>query len=562
MDASRGLRDKPELQPPADLLIVGGRVFVGGRSGRLSRHQRPAPTALAVKGERIAAVGTDAALVAWRGAATEVIDARGGSVMAGFDDAHTHLRWAPATMSRLDLFGLTDLGAVQDAIRRYAAAHADRPWVAGRGWLYAAFPGGMPIRQQLDAAVPDRPAYFECFDGHSGWANSRALEAAGIGRSTTDPRDGRIVRDASGKPTGALLERARELVETRVPRPDAEESVRLVRDALLLMARAGITAIQDAWGQPDDFRVLDRIRSENGLPLRVRIALEMLPGLDEAGHAERLDEFAPVVAGRELDLWLRGGILKSFVDGVVEAGTAYLLQPYPGSRSVGAPRWGDDELRQAVDTAHRRGWQVELHAIGTAAVRQALDAYETLGKRAVARRRHRIEHIETIDPEDLPRFAQLGVVASVQPLHGVPEAHQMAVWAGKLGPEVSASGWRIRSLLDSGTIVAFGSDWPVVPFNPFYEIHAAVNRTTIAGLPNGGWLPAERLRLPDALAAATWGSAYAEHAEGSRGRLVVGGLADLIVLDRDLLAEDSGAVIDTRVRLTVIGGRVIYRELG
>jgi hypothetical protein len=395
--------------------------------------------------------------------------------------------------------------------------------------------------------------------GTTGWANSRALEAAGIGDDTPDPRDGRIVRDAAGRATGALLERATEAVEALVPLPNAEESARLVHDALSLMARAGLTAIQDAWGQPDDFRLLDTIRGRGALPIRVRVALEMLPGLDKRGHLDRLEGFATTVAGRERDRWLRGGILKSFLDGVVEARTAYLLAPYPGTSTVGDPRWGDDELREAVAAAHARGWQVELHAIGTAAVRQALDAYAALGPREVAARRHRVEHIESLHSHDLPRFGRLGVVASMQPLHAVPEVGQIGVWSDRLGPAVAGSGWRMRSLLESGAAVALGSDWPVVPFDPRYEIHAAVTRTTIEHQPPGGWLPNERVGLPDALAAATWGSAYAEHAESERGRLASGYLADLVVLDRDLLAEGDAAVLESRVQLTMVGGRIVHR---
>ena len=549
----------------ADVLVLGGRVFVGGRPGQLAASDHPgpmpegAPSGVAVKDGMIVAVGTDMELAPWRGVDTDVVDAGGGLVLAGFDDGHTHLRWAPITLSRLDLFGIADLPRIQEAIATYARAHPERPWVAGRGWLYAAFPGGMPTREQLDQVVPDRPAYFECFDGHSGWANSRALEAAGIDAATPDPRDGRIVRDEAAHPTGALLERATEAVETRIPEPTEEASRSLIGEGMAAMARAGITAIQDAWGLPADFNRLDALRGPGGkLPVRVRVGLEIVPGLGDAELAERLDGFAEAIRGREHDLWLRGGILKSFVDGVVEARTAYLLAPYPGTDSAGDPRWRDDELQTAVSEAHRRGWQVELHAIGTAAVRQALDAFAGLGPGAARARRHRVEHIESIHPDDIPRFAQLGVVASMQPFHAVPHADQLDVWRRNVGPAVAAHGWRIASLLRTGATLAFGSDWPVVPFDPFLELHAAVTRTTTDLRPAGGWLPEERIGIADALAAATWGSAYAEHAEDRRGSVVAGQAADLVVLDRDLLAEGPGAILGTQVRLTLVAGRVVH----
>lgn len=241
------------------------------------------------------------------------------------------------------------------------------------------------------------------------------------------------------------------------------------------------------------------------------------------------------------------------------ARTASILAPYRGTQSLGEPRWTDDELREAVGLAHRRGWQVELHAIGTAAVRQALDAYAALGSGEAAARRHRVEHIETLDPGDLPRFAQLGAIASMQPFHATPDAGQIAIWSGNLAPGVGGSGWRLASILGSGAHLAFGSDWPVVPFDPFLEVHAAVNRRTTDGQPPGGFLAGEALTLPQALAAATWGSAHAEHADAERGSLAVGRLADLIVLDRDLLAEGPSAILGTRPVLTVVGGRVVHR---
>ncbi len=541
-----------------DLIVVNGRVFVSGPPQQATRTSRA--TAVAVRGDRIVGLGTDREVLADRGAADEVIDARGGTIMPAFDDAHLHLRMGSIALDRLDLFGLTSLEEVQAAVRRYADGRPDRPWIVGRGWLYAAFPGGMPTRGQLDAVVPDRPAYFECFDGHSGWANSLALEAAGIGDSTPDPRDGRIVRDGLGVATGALLERATELIEARLPEPDEEQTLRLVGSGLRALAAAGIGACQDAWGRVEDLVTLRRIASRDGLSIRVRLAPELLPGRGIAGWTDDLDRFGAAVREHGVEGWLRGGILKSFVDGVVEARTAYLLAPYPGTASRGAPRWRDDELREAVALAHQRGWQVELHAIGTAAVRQALDAYESLGAGESAARRHRIEHIETLDPADLPRFAEVGVIASMQPFHATPDAGQVRTWSGNLPPEVAASGWRLASILGSGARLAFGSDWPVVPFDPFLELHAAVNRRTVDGEPRGGFLPAEALTLPEALAVATWGSAHAEHADAERGSLAKGRLADLIVLDRDLLAEGPSAILGTRPILTVVGGRVVHRS--
>ena len=537
----------------AELIVHNGRVF---RSGRPGSEMDAGATAVAIGAGRIVAVGDERQAREWAGPATTLFDAGGGLVMPGFDDAHMHLRDGAISLERLDLFGLTTLDAVQATIADYAAERPAQPWIAGRGWLYAAFPGGMPTREQLDAVVPDRPAYFECFDGHSGWANSRALDAAGISSETPDPPDGRIVRDAAGRATGALKERAIELVDRMLPVPREAEMPDLLERALRRAAELGITAVQDAWGRPEELRLLRRLASDGRLPLRVRLALDMPPAGD--GFVERLDEFEALRAEVPDTARLRTGILKSFLDGVVEARTAYLLEPYPGTDARGDPRWDDGALGQAVAIAHARGWQVELHAIGDAAVRQALDAYEALGPGEAASRRHRVEHIETLHPADLARFAGLGIVASMQPMHALPEASQVDVWRDILHPSVAASGWRLRSLLDSGAVLAFGSDWPVVPIDPLLEIHAAVRRQTPSGEPAGGWLPAEAVTIADALAAATWGSAYAEHAESERGHLTPGALADLIVLDRDLLHEDGGAIAGSQVILTVVDGEVVH----
>ena len=538
-----------------ELIIHNGRVFRSGPPGLPA--DAPA-TAVAVGAGRIQAIGNERQAREWAGSTTTIFDAGGGLVMPGFNDAHMHLRDGAISLDRLDLFGLTSLEAVHAAIATYAAARPDQGWVAGRGWLYAAFPGGMPTRQQLDAVVPDRPAYFECFDGHTGWANSRALEVAGISADTVDPPDGRIVRDAEGRATGALKERAVELVDRLLPVPADDEMPTLFERALRGAAALGITSVQDAWGRPEELRLLRALEAGAHLPIRVRLALEMLPDGGREHRSARLDEFDGVRAEAPDGPFVRAGILKSFLDGVVEARTAYVLQPYPRTEARGDPRWEDVELRDAVGLAHERGWQVELHAIGDAAVRQALDAYQALGPGKARSRRHRVEHIETIHPDDLPRFAKLGVVASMQPMHAVAGGGQVDVWRDNLEGAVADSGWRLRSLLRSGAVLAFGSDWPVVPIDPLLEIHAAVRRQTPDGEPSGGWLPEEAVSVADALAAATWGSAYAEHAERELGHLSPGATADVIVLDRDLLQEDASAIAGTSVVLTVVGGEVVH----
>ncbi len=544
----------------AELTIVNGRVLGAGRADTVR-----------VRDGRITAVGrrTDT------GTGGEVVDARGGLVMPGFDDAHIHVRGGARQLADAQLYPLQSLEAIGQRIREHAAAHADLPWVLGRGWLYAPFPGGLPTAAQLDAVVPDRPAYMGCYDGHTGWANSTALQTAGIDRTTPDPSNGVIVRDDNGEPTGALKEEAQLLVERHIPVPSEAEDRASVRRAQAGMHAQGLTAAQDAWLSLDELAFWDRVRDAGELDMRFRGALIMEPGQTLAEWRDRLDAYQaaafPLRGGGLLD----AGILKGFVDGVIEARTASMLEPYVGSTSRGLPAWDPVELNSFVAEADRRGWQMELHAIGDRGVRLALDAFEHAAAingpwngdphgvgaaPGTHTRRHRVEHIETIDPTDIGRFASLGVVASMQPYHGDPSPNQISVWAGNIGPERASRAWAWTSIRRAGGRLAFGSDWPVVPYDPFIALNSAVNRQTVDGQPPGGWLPAERLPLADALEAYTDGGAFAAHAEHRRGRVVAGLDADLVVLDRDLLEVGPSAIIGTGVRLTVIGGRIVHRS--
>jgi predicted amidohydrolase YtcJ len=544
------------------LTIINGTVL--GAAGA---------TTVRVAGGRVEAVGSAADV----GRSGEVVDARGCTIMPGFDDAHIHLLGGARQMDDAQLYPLETVEAVLECIRDHAAAHPDVPWVLGRGWLYAPFPGGMPTRELLDAAVPDRPAYMGCYDGHTGWANSAALRLAGVDRTTPDPPNGVVVRDAAGEPTGALKEDAQLLVERWIPVPEEAADRAAVRRAIGGLHATGITSAQDAWLDLDGLAFWGRVHEAGELDLRFRAALIMEPGQTPDDWRATLDRYQAAAFRLRGGDRLGAGIIKGFVDGVIEARTAAMLEPYAGDAGRGLPAWEPDVLDAFVAEADRRGWQVELHAIGDRGVRMALDAFE----RAAAvngpwagdphgsgdvpgtfRRRHRVEHIETIDPADIGRFESLGVVASMQPYHGDPSPNQISVWAGNIGPERASRAWAWASIAAAGGRLAFGSDWPVVPYDPFIALNNAVNRQTVAGQPDGGWLPAERLPLADALEAHTAGSAWAAFADHRRGRIAPGMDADIIVLDRDLLAAGPSAIIGTGVRVTVIGGRIVHRAEG
>jgi predicted amidohydrolase YtcJ len=294
--------------------------------------------------------------------------------------------------------------------------------------------------------------------------------------------------------------------------------------------------------------------------MRVRLAFDMTPGLSTEDWARRLDLYDEAVRARQLDGWISTRILKAFADGVIESKTASMLEPYAvisasDAGALGAPNWGRAELAESIRAASSRGWQVEVHAIGDAAIRDALDAFASSDRG----RRHRVEHVEAPAAADIPRFGLLGVIASMQPQHLEPTSNMKSVWAANLGSEREARGFPAASILRAGGRLAFGSDWPVVPIDPLMSLHVAVNRQTRGGKPDGGWLPGERLSLLQAITGWTSGAAYAEHADHVKGELREGMLADIATIDQDLASIPPGDIAAAKVVATVVGGRAVYQ---
>jgi predicted amidohydrolase YtcJ len=438
---------------------------------------------------------------------TRVVDAAGAWILPAFNDAHVHLLMASRSLGKLDLFGAETQAEVERRISDYARTHKEG-WVVGRGWFYSAFPSGMPTVQMLDRLVPDRPAYLVSFDAHTGWANSRALAIA-------------------GKPaSGALKEAAMLDVTRHMPRRTQAQDLDALRSGMRLAASRGIASVQEAGDGLDQLSLWRYLRDSGELTLRVRLAFDMTPGTTVGDWTRRLDDYQE--ARRDGDHWISTGILKAFADGVVESKTAAMLEAYTASEERGDPLWEPDELAAAVRAADARGWQVQVHAIGDAAIHQSLDAFRA----TTPGRRHRVEHIEMPLPADIPRFAQLGVIASMQPQHADPKLTE--VWRRNLGPERAARGWPWRAILRAGGRLAFGTDWPVVPLDPFASLAIA----------------SQDLSLEEALEAWTSGSAYAEHAETEKGSIRQGMLADIAIVDLDR----------ARVKATIVGGKVVYEE--
>jgi hypothetical protein len=535
----------------ADLLILNGRVYTADAPGTVAQ-------AVAVAGNTILRVGTDHELSALRGPGTRVIDAHGGAVVPGFNDSHVHFLDGGLSLGHVDLAGATTLEQVQDRVRSFAAANADAAWVEGHGWLYAPFPGGSPTKAQLDAVVPDRPAVMACYDGHSIWVNSKALAVAGVTRDTPNPVNGIVVKDAeTGEPTGHLKESAAALVTDVMPKPSEADRRAALRSAVAHAHRFGITSVQDAGVGTEHIALYEQARQAGDLQVRVYLAFTVSKDTSEM-EVDRMDAIWRQFEGHPT---LKTGAVKIYADGVIESRTAALLAPYSNSRTAGTPNLSAGELNGLVSLLDRRGWQILIHAIGDRAIRMALDALEhaAASNPAPARgRRHRIEHIETIDAADIPRFARLGVIASQQPMHAqlgdMNSSHPSGPWPDNIGVERASRAWAWKSIQDAGGRITFGSDWPVAPLEAGQGIWLATTRTSPANAAS------QKLPMSEVLAAYTRAPAYASFEEQRKGTLASGMLADIVVLAADIVTRPPARAADVVVDATIFDGKVVYER--
>ncbi len=538
---------------PADLVIVNANVFPADGSERFAE-------ALAIRGNQIVAVGPKDSMALFISPRTRVIDARGAAVTPGFDDAHVHFLEGSLSLDNVNLLEAGTLAQIREKIRGFAAANPAKSWILGRGWLYGAFPGGMPTRQELDALVPDRPAAMSCYDGHTLWVNSRALALAGITKHTPDPPNGSIVHDPkTGEPTGALKEAAQSLVDGVIPQPTRAEKLEALRRGVTESHRYGVTSIQEAGVSAEDLTLFDTLSATGAFPLRAYIALNVDSGWTEQ-DANRLDALRRTHHDTPT---LKLGMIKLYADGVIEARTAYMLEPYTNQATTGNPEMTPAEMARIVRMMDARGWQVEIHAIGDAGIRMGLDAYAQAAAANPAPprgRRHRLEHVEDVSAADIARFGRLGVIASMQPFHASPNQNVLDVWAVNVGPERASRGWAWKSIRDAGGHLAFGTDWPVVGIDPRPGIHTALTRQTMQGLPAGGFNPGQRLPLTTVIETYTAGSAYASFDESRVGTLKVGMLADVVLWSNDIFALPVDRVKDATVAMTIFDGRVVYQH--
>ena len=501
-----------------------------------------------MRGERIAMVGSSAAVRKVTGNA-RVIDAGGKMVVPGFVDAHVHFVDGGFRLSSVQLRDAKTPAEFIARIKAFAATIPAGAWITGGDWDHEHWGGELPRREWIDSVTPNNPVWVSRLDGHMALANSATLAAAKVTRASRDVAGGTIVRNASGEPTGVLKDNAMDVVNAVAPNPPPELEDRALDAAMAYVAAQGVTSIHNM-GSWNDVAVFERARKADRLRTRIYAAVPL----------SMWEQLRDTVAARGRgDAWFRIGALKGFVDGSLGSHTAAMLEPFTDAPSdtglfVNTP----DDLYRWVSGADKAGLHVIVHAIGDRAIRQQLDIYERVEKENGPRdRRFRIEHAQHIAPADIPRFAALGVVASMQPYHAIDDGR----WADKrIGPERAKGTYAFRSLLDAGVILAFGSDWYVAPMEPLMGIYAAATRRTLDGKHPEGWVPEQKITVEQALRAYTFGSAYASFDERSKGTIEPGKLADIAVLSDDILAMDPSRIDRVKVAITVLDGKIVYER--
>lgn len=544
-------------EPAIDSAISGAdSVYRNGRLYTLDPAQ-PWAEAVAVSAGRIVAVGNDESIAAHIGQDTTVVDLNGRLMLPGFQDSHIHPIGSGMEASVCDLNGLADVDGYRSAILSYSTHNPDVPWILGGGWAMSVFgPGAMPSRLILDELVPDRPVYLSSQDGHTGWANSAALAIAGITRDTPDPPDGRIDRDPeTGEPIGSLQEGAMRLVTAHIPQPSQAEYDAGLQYSIELLNSYGITSIQDASVEVEELTTYAAAQSAGTLSLRV-------VGSIWWNRERGLEQIPDIMAlrSRFTSGLIDAGTVKIMQDGVMENYTAAMLEPYlipSGSRGI--PMIEPQFLKQIVSELDRNKFQVHFHAIGDAGIRQSLDAIETaLEQNGQLGNRHHISHLQIINPADIPRFKELEVVANFQPLWAFADEYITELTLPFISEETARWMYPIKSVLDAGGKVAFGSDWSVTSANPYQQIETAVLRKDNARADAEVFLPEERIDLESAIAAFTINAAFVNRLDQDTGSIEVGKYADLIVLDRNLFEIEPESISDAQTLLTLFQGNPVH----
>lgn len=560
----------------ANLLLQHGKIYTMDAT-------RSWASAIAVKDGRIIYVGDDAGVQKWIGPKTELMDLAGRLVLPGFIDSHVHPVSSGVEMNRCDVLEKATVEDVLATIKACAEAHPEKPWIIGNGWAYTLFPDADPKKELLDAIVPDRPVMIGSYDSHSIWINSKALQVAGITKDTPDPEKGRIERDAQGEPSGTLREDACDLVYSILPKPTLEEELEGLKQALAVMNSAGITGFLDASVGEEELNVYQEAEKRGLLTARVSGAqyadpegtIDNISGIMGTSQkypqdgtlmkrlyaqVERLKKRRTLYHSKHL----KADTVKIFEDGVIETNTAALLYPYlDKGNDTGMVYWEPERLNPFVAMLDKEGFQVHFHAIGDRAIRYALNAAEYAQKEnSIRDARPTIAHVQLIDPADVPRFAQLRVIPSFQPLWAYEDSYIRDLTVPKLGPDRMRWIYPMQSVAKHGAVMAMGSDWSVSSINPLDGIEVAVTRRDPEESESKGspFIPEEQLDLRTALAAYTIGSAYANYWEKETGSLEIGKSADLIVLSENVFEAPAPRINEAKVMLTLFEGKKVYEK--
>jgi len=533
---------------PADLLITNARVYTADPAN-------PYAEAVAVVGNRIVFVGSMAAAQSWRGAQTAVIDGQGHSLTPGLIDSHFHLLWGSLKLDNLQLDQAADPAHFAALIRTYAAANPERAWIEGVQVRYGTFTATEPLdRHFLDAIVADRPVYLTAFDGHTVWVNTAALRRADLLHGRELPPGHEVVMDpATGLATGELREpKAFSPIRDLIPKPTDDHKRAMLRKGMAWLASLGITSVHNMDGWNESLAIYKAAEAAGEMTLRIHVPFDVTPDTPLAA----LQEAATWPSRYNDGAYVRTGAIKLFMDGVLESTTALMVDDYanaPGNR--GGALFTAEHFNAVAAAADRLGLQIFVHACGDGAVQRTLDGYayaqQQNGKRDS---RHRVEHIEVVYPTDIGRFAELGVIASMQPLHSPITGQEGEVWMGRAGEARWPLSFAWATLRQQGARLAFGSDWPVVSPDPMLGFYAALNRQPwVAGH------PPQRQTLDQVLAGYTRDGAYAEFQETQKGMIRPGLLADLVLFDGDLFTTPVESITEVRPRLTICDGRVVFQ---
>ena len=538
-------------QAPPDLVLVNGTVYT-------LNENKPTAQAVSISGGRIAAIGTTEDILAGAGAGTRVVDLHGKSVVPGFIDAHGHLINLGLSLLRLNFVGTKNYQEIVDAVAAKAESLPEGEWITGRGWDQNDWPEKtFPNHAPLSGRSPYNPVALTRIDGHAMLVNAKALELAGIDRETADPPGGRIVRDETGAATGVLVDRAQGLVARHIP-PDTEAAR---REAMALAIREclkyGLTSVHDAGVSGADIELYKAMIDDDEFDLRVYAMIRAT----DVSTVDRYFESGPLIAYGGNRLTVRS--LKAMMDGALGSRGAALFDPYtddPGN--TGLQMMPTDELAALTVRALEAGFQVNTHAIGDKGNHETLDAYQTAlrtpsVKEKARNARLRIEHAQVVALNDIPRFAALGVIPSMQATHATSDMY----WAeDRLGGNRIAGSYAWRRFLDSGSRIANGSDFPVESPNPLWGFYAAITRQDHEGWPEGGWRPGQRMTRAEALKSFTLDAAYAAFEDGLKGSIEPGKLADIVVLSADIMKIQPAQILETEVVMTILGGKIVYEH--